>query len=297
MADGSVSALSSEQVYQRVDKLLQQYDPQPLDPAHASHTTQASSSTQLQPQPQSRPTSSKGDPKIKLLHNWNLVLLDPPGSSVFSLGVEGYPSLDEGVLAWHSSTIVERVKADTIKTKTGSTYVLVGNINKPGCIRRGISGAIVEAFKEGFPEDWKEEFDKFKLHVKRATTPKNTPTQQTRRTPPPPPPKNTSLTPEPSQRDTTPTSSQKDNAPSPSPKGPSTPPAPDDPPVSDATIAPPQTKPRPPSQTKPDRKPSTPTSRLSDYAKENPTRQVAYASGTKNLGRIAKKLTKTEPKD
>ena len=62
---------------------------------------------------------------------------------------------------WHSTEVIERVDAQTVRTASGATYVLVGAMEERACITTGdIPAELAAAFADtslqgGFPENWR----------------------------------------------------------------------------------------------------------------------------------------------
>lgn len=57
---------------------------------------------------------------------------------------------------WHSSLIASRLSDREITTGSGRVYRLEGPLDEPSLLDHGFSTDIAYAFRDGFPQDWKE---------------------------------------------------------------------------------------------------------------------------------------------
>lgn len=128
--------------------------PSAADPHEAS---------QVAAPPASAPT---GPPPIRL-ENWNLTMVDckePPGQVVRArknaaslvrwVYVQGIKTEAEPPLPWRTSIIAHRLRHDLVQTSSGSTYQLMGPLDRQQTRGNGFSQHTADAFVEGFPEDW-----------------------------------------------------------------------------------------------------------------------------------------------
>lgn len=70
--------------------------------------------------------------------------------------VEGIKSAADGGELWHSSFIFTRLGSHTVQTTSGSSYQLEGSLDVHTTMNHGLSERVVEAFTDGFPENWVE---------------------------------------------------------------------------------------------------------------------------------------------
>lgn len=107
-----------------------------------------------------------GPPPVRL-ENWHLTMVDckePPGQVVRArknaatlvrwVYVQGIKTEAEPPLPWRTSVIAHRVRPDLVQTSSGSTYQLVGPLDRQQTRGNGFSQDTADAFGEGFPEDW-----------------------------------------------------------------------------------------------------------------------------------------------
>ncbi|PWN23973.1 hypothetical protein BCV69DRAFT_309828 [Microstroma glucosiphilum] len=107
-----------------------------------------------------------GPPPIRL-ENWNLTMVDckePPGQVVRArknaaslvrwVYVQGIKTEAEPPLPWRTSVIAHRVRPDLVQTSSGSTYQLVGHLDRQQTRGNGFSQETADAFEAGFPEGW-----------------------------------------------------------------------------------------------------------------------------------------------
>ncbi|XP_062378850.1 mis18-binding protein 1 [Sardina pilchardus] len=80
------------------------------------------------------------------LKNWILKLSD---SKLF---VDGQRV--DNKTPWHSNSIVERIASNVLKTVSGSTYILVGNMSTK--LQSGLPQWFLKKFLFGFPQMWKQ---------------------------------------------------------------------------------------------------------------------------------------------
>ena len=89
---------------------------------------------------------------------WHLKRLGKSANGALLIGVEGKRAdLAAGSAVhkpWHSSSIVERVDSHTVRTASGSTYLLLGPITSGAGLNAHLSADFVSFFADGFPEDW-----------------------------------------------------------------------------------------------------------------------------------------------
>ncbi|KAF9952423.1 hypothetical protein BGZ72_006292 [Mortierella alpina] len=71
------------------------------------------------------------------------------------IGVHGNV-LEPKAMVWHTSFIKDAVDPNTVMTLTGSLYHLRGSIDEERMRSNGFSQDVVEAFKDGFPADWRD---------------------------------------------------------------------------------------------------------------------------------------------
>ncbi|EOD41280.1 hypothetical protein EMIHUDRAFT_199568 [Emiliania huxleyi CCMP1516] len=89
--------------------------------------------------------------------------LGKSGAGEALVGVEGWRADQPGDTAvdgkpWHSSAIRLRVDARTLRTASGSTYVLSGPMWTEPCLAAGFSPQMVDAFSDGFPACWQSAY-------------------------------------------------------------------------------------------------------------------------------------------
>ncbi|XP_013398505.1 uncharacterized protein LOC106164982 [Lingula anatina] len=103
------------------------------------------------------PTTSMPKEKVKeyVLTEWII----RPINSCKGVFVEGKVEGREDDF-WHSTAIVKRLSNSRVQSNTGSQYVLVGPIDREYTLDAGFSRKTVNAFKKGFPSEWREVISK-----------------------------------------------------------------------------------------------------------------------------------------
>ncbi|KAM4690579.1 mis18-binding protein 1 [Rhinophrynus dorsalis] len=104
-------------------------------------------------------TTDLGDKEKIILSEW---IVKPLKSGVCLEGKR----MDSADIYWHSSTIVERMKSNLVKTSSGQIYEMEGNADIKTMELEGYPLWFVKTFTLGFPEDWK-------IHVDRVLQEKN----------------------------------------------------------------------------------------------------------------------------
>ncbi|TRY94102.1 hypothetical protein DNTS_027329 [Danionella cerebrum] len=107
--------------------------------------------------------SDTPDEKGICLRNWILKLLNK------DLVVDGIRT--DSKIPWHSSSIVERVTCNKLKTSSGNTYVLVGKMAKTS--DSPFPPWFLNKFHFGFPQTWKDDLDQFFSGFKGSETDQN----------------------------------------------------------------------------------------------------------------------------
>ncbi|KAF9278219.1 histone H2B [Mortierella alpina] len=101
-----------------------------------------------------KPTTSS---PTKVFHGW-WIQAKPCREKVSDcdvwIGVHGNV-LKPKAMVWHTSFIKEAVDPSTVMTLTGSLYHLQGSIDQERMRSNGFPQDVVEAFKDGFPADWR----------------------------------------------------------------------------------------------------------------------------------------------
>ncbi|ESO91948.1 hypothetical protein LOTGIDRAFT_233260 [Lottia gigantea] len=121
------------------------------------------SSSQIVSHSRKDKSKSKGTKPATPLFEW-IIRPFPRTKGVI---VEGKRRGDDAY--WRSSSIAERKDSRTLITDRGSTYKLVGNIEKLDAIDAGFSPGIVKAFTNGFPKKWNELIEKHYVSEDRNT--------------------------------------------------------------------------------------------------------------------------------
>ncbi|CAG8471735.1 18841_t:CDS:1 [Acaulospora morrowiae] len=98
------------------------------------------------------------------IFDWHLICLpiQPKPNHLLPPGVDRWIVI-EGVIKkgrqhfqWHTSLIVDRVSRMLLKTLSGKTYKLEGELMIDSMMNYGFSQKCCEKFRDGFPDDWKE---------------------------------------------------------------------------------------------------------------------------------------------
>ncbi|CAB4024315.1 Hypothetical predicted protein [Paramuricea clavata] len=95
------------------------------------------------------------DQKQRELLNWSLKVVNDR-----EIIVEGQRSGDPSDISWKTSVICERISTNVVRSKKGTLYFLLGEINANDMIEKSFSEEIVSMFKYGFPPNWGDIFSK-----------------------------------------------------------------------------------------------------------------------------------------
>ncbi|KAJ7989286.1 hypothetical protein DPEC_G00317910 [Dallia pectoralis] len=110
------------------------------------HTPKISIPKKRQAVIQTQPVVQSSTPKNPL-KDW---VLQSRGSCVY---VKGFHM--DNKMPWQSNIITERISSNTLKTTSGSTYVLVGPM-ATGLCETELPNSLLKKFFFGFPKNWKE---------------------------------------------------------------------------------------------------------------------------------------------
>uniref|UniRef100_A0A914WH33 SANTA domain-containing protein n=1 Tax=Plectus sambesii TaxID=2011161 RepID=A0A914WH33_9BILA len=90
----------------------------------------------------------------------------------FEVCVEGYRPKDRDeteLKCWHSTAIADRLTSSMLQTKSGSTYTLHGPMDTDAAQIYGYPDYLIEAFKDGFPPNWRELLTDFHTMLVRSS--------------------------------------------------------------------------------------------------------------------------------
>ncbi|XP_028409309.1 mis18-binding protein 1-like [Dendronephthya gigantea] len=102
--------------------------------------------------------------KQRELLKWSLKIVNDK-----EIIVEGQRSGDPADISWRTSVIRDRISTNVVRSRKGTLYFLLGEIDKNDMNKKGFSEEIISMFNYGFPPNWRDVFQKVApLEDKRA---------------------------------------------------------------------------------------------------------------------------------
>ncbi|KFO99650.1 Mis18-binding protein 1, partial [Calypte anna] len=90
------------------------------------------------------------------LTSWRIKVMDD-NTAIY---VEGKRK-DRNNQPWHSTAITERLAYNQVKTASGNTYLLQGNMDTAAMRKEGFPYRFIKRFTYGFSRKWKEYVEAF----------------------------------------------------------------------------------------------------------------------------------------